>query len=86
MKREFFNPFKPHIVEFANGKFAVRKLTMSGWKFYDSQRVKEDDYWWWDNVHNKWFQVDTKEMAQSLLEIISLRATISSKKITKVHQ
>jgi hypothetical protein len=28
---KFYNPFKPHIVQFANGKFAVRKWFF-GWE------------------------------------------------------
>lgn len=27
----FWNPFKPHIVEFGTGGFAIRKLTWAGW-------------------------------------------------------
>jgi hypothetical protein len=85
-----FNPFKPHIVEFASGKFAVRKFKFPFWRYYDNQtsKLNNKDYWWSDlenNLRHR-YEVDTLEMAQILLEMCQLRKTIQSKKILKVYQ
>ena len=86
--KKVFNPFRPHIVEFENGKFAVRKLKFLWWHYYDNQKHKKEDYWWWstDEDCRRWYQVDTLEMAQTLLEMSQLRKQINSKKIVRVIQ
>ena len=83
-----FNPFKPHIVEFSNGMFAVRKFSFPFWHYYDNQKMKKDDYWWHgaSETAAKYYQVDTLEMAQTLLEMCQLRKQINSKKIVRVIQ
>jgi len=51
---KFYNPYKPHIAQFKDGKFAVRKLTNSGWGFISHDlRDDYDDYWWCvaENIH-----------------------------------
>lgn len=41
-----YNPFKPHVVLFDNGKFGVRKLEFwSGWVYFD-QTSNRDEHWW----------------------------------------
>lgn len=82
-----FNPFKPHIVEFASGKFAIRKFTWC-WKYYDNQRGKSDEYWWFDpnSEFKHRYEVDSIEIATTLLEICNLRKTIQSRKVLKVYQ
>lgn len=86
--KKVFNPFRPHIVEFENGKFAVRKLKFLWWHYYDNQKHKKEDYWWlsFDEDCRRWYQVDTLEMAQTLLEMSQLRKQINSKKIVRVIQ
>lgn len=43
---KFYNPFLPHVVEFRNGTYAVRKLSIfwMGWCYKDLKTNK--DYWW----------------------------------------
>lgn len=40
---KLYNPFKAHIVEFANGTFAIRRLGFMGFEYAD----KIDNYWWY---------------------------------------
>jgi len=43
---QLYNPFKPHIVQFNNGKYGVRKLSpilLFGWMYFDQQSA---NYWW----------------------------------------
>lgn len=41
-----YNPFKPHVVLFNNGKFGVRKLGFwFCWRYLD-QTTSGDGYWW----------------------------------------
>lgn len=46
--KRFYNPFKLHICQLMNGKYAVRKLTLIGWEYLDStsHNGKRDNYWW----------------------------------------
>ena len=88
MKTNFYNPFKPHIVEYTNGTFAVRKLTVFGWAYYDNQKVKRDDYWWTpfsSEDAKQWYLLDSLDMAQTLLEMSQLRKTIKSKQIKRIY-
>jgi hypothetical protein len=40
---KFYNPFKAHVVLLVStGRFAVRKLTLIGWKYLDL----DGSYWW----------------------------------------
>lgn len=40
---KFYNPFKPHIVQFGSGKYAVRRLTLLvGYQYID----RDTTYWW----------------------------------------
>ncbi len=36
-----FNPFKPHVVQFNNGKYGVRR-----WRFGWEYRSSTNSYWW----------------------------------------
>ena len=40
--------FKPHIVKFEDGEYAIRKCTLFGWRFRSLYNT-----WWWDkyNLH-----------------------------------
>jgi hypothetical protein len=82
------NPFRAHIVEFGNGKFAVRKFSFPYWKYYDNQKASKEDYWWngFTETSRKFFEVDTLEIAQTLLEMLELRKQVTSGKVVKVYQ
>lgn len=42
---KFYNPFKPHVVMFNNGKFGLRKYEMwTGWLYYD--QTNHQVHWW----------------------------------------
>lgn len=66
-----YNPFRPHIVQFHDGKYAVRcwKLDHFGWGYFDNQRYCRDNYWWSARAAYKWAVVDTLERAQELLSL-----------------
>lgn len=66
---KFYNPFRPHVVELSNGKFAVRRLGDSGWKYFDNQRHRAEHYWWCDLQFAHNFAVDSLEHAQELCEL-----------------
>jgi hypothetical protein len=82
------NIFRPHIVEFANGKFAVRKFSFPFFKYYDNQKASTEDYWWNGITQSsrKFFEVDNLLVAKTLLEMIELRKQVGSNKVVKVHQ
>jgi hypothetical protein len=42
---KFYNVFKPHLVQFKNGKYAIRRFfILGGWEYRDS--VYKDNLWW----------------------------------------
>lgn len=89
MKAKFYNPFRPHIVEFDNGTFAVRKLTLIGWAYYDNQKIGKDNDYWWSSFSNDtavlYYTAESLDMAITLLEMLNLRKTIKSKRVKKVY-
>lgn len=86
--RKFINPFKPHIVELESGKFVVRRHALLGWEYYDNQKVKKDDYWWNDyhSTYAQYYEVDSFQEAELLMELISIRKQIKSRRAVKVWQ
>ena len=32
---QIYNPFKPHLCQFSNGLYGVRKLSLDGWAYFD---------------------------------------------------
>ncbi len=43
---KLYNPFKPHVVKFSNGKYGLRKLNLfGGYEFFGQ---KHCNYWWHD--------------------------------------
>ena len=40
-----FNPFKPHKVQFSNGKYGIRRWRL-GWEYLD---LMTHEYWWGKN-------------------------------------
>jgi hypothetical protein len=83
-KLNFYSPFVPHIVEFPSGRFAVRKW-LFGWKYYDSQKFKKDDYWWDSDDNEKFYKVESLEEAKLLLDVVKLRKQVSSNKPIRIH-
>lgn len=43
-----FNPFKPHICEFATGGFAVRRFSLAflSWEYLDRDTIRFSHTWW----------------------------------------
>lgn len=89
-KINWFNPFRAHIVEFNNGKFAVRRLRL-GYQYYDNQKIgkdKDNDYWWnsYTEGNNRYFLLDTLEGAKLVLEMYQLRTVIKSRQVTRIYK
>ena len=66
---KFYNPFKPHIVQFANGKFAVRKWRVL-WLYKENYTFSFDEVFWWNTEENvqKFCTVNTYGEAFTLLK------------------
>lgn len=72
---KIYNPFKPHIVEFENGKFAVRKIGFPfgfGFAVYKGVKLaggKDRYFWWYDNTaeYAHRYQLESIEQAKVLL-------------------
>ncbi|ASJ79230.1 hypothetical protein P26059A_0078 [Curvibacter phage P26059A] len=44
--KRFYNPFKPHIVQFSNDEYAIRRWAL-GWEYLDTDiRGSYAGYWW----------------------------------------
>ncbi len=54
---KFYNPFKPHIVEYAPGVFAVRKLP-----WYFLIRLVDQNYWIYKDYKCKWYHLSFDSM------------------------
>lgn len=80
---KFYNPFKAHIVQFANDKFAVRKLSGFFWLYKENTTYKSDDIYWWYDMSSviKWCMVDTLEEAKALRE----KQKINPRKTRVIH-
>lgn len=81
-----YNPFKPHIVELYSGKFAVRKLTTTGWDYFDNQKRYRDYFWWTvPEYQHKHCYVDTLVEAESIFEFSKVKP-VEGSKVLKVYQ
>jgi hypothetical protein len=70
---KFYNIFKPHIVEFADGNFAVRKRGWCGlmWVYKDRAAWLGgffEDIMWWPIAHIDHAKVNTFERAVEVME------------------
>ncbi len=65
---KFYNPFKAHIVQFFNGKYAVRRWSVLGWVYKEHTTYGNDNIYWWNAMEyvKKWCMVDTLEEAKAL--------------------
>ena len=86
---KFYNPFKAHIVEFADGTFAVRKRGWCGliWVYKDSHgwRYSENsEIQWWSATYLRHCKVETYETA---LRVLVLRKPSGQhpNKVVQVH-
>lgn len=83
---KFYNPFKPHIVEFTDGTFAVRKRGWLGiiWLYKDSNGWSSSttsDIQWWTNDYLKHCKVKTYNEA---VKVLALTRKINPDKVVRV--
>ena len=80
---KFYNPFKPHIVQFADGKFAVRRWSVFLWEYKEHSAFRSDAAYWWNTAEcvRKWCCVDTHEEAAILRD----KDRIKTNKVVKVY-
>jgi hypothetical protein len=85
---KFYNPFKAHIVEFANAKFAVRRLALVGfyWEYKENITFSSEDVYWWNWIEHthRWCCVDTYEQAIALRDKVHIKQ-VKPTKVAKVH-
>lgn len=81
---KLYNPFKAHIVQFANGKFAVRKWR-GFWIYKEVTTYSTDETFWWINIDNvqKFATVNTYEEAVVLLD--KKHVKVDPMKVVKVY-
>jgi hypothetical protein len=65
---KFYNPFKPHIVQLSNGKYAVRRWSLLAWEYKESWTLPGTDCYWWNSMEHvqKWCTVKSLEEAKAL--------------------
>lgn len=80
---KFYNPFKAHIVQFDDGKFAVRRWSVLAWEYKEYITYGNDAIYWWNAMEyvKKWCMVDTLEQAKALRE----KCKIEAKKVQVIH-
>ena len=83
---KFYNPFKPHIVEFADGTFAVRKRGWLGFMWTYKDRMgwcssSDSNIQWWLTDYLKHCKVNTFEQA---VEVMSIKKKINPDKVVRV--
>lgn len=80
---KLYNPFKAHIVQFADGKFAVRRWSVLAWEYKERIVFNNDVAYWWNTMEyvRKWCCVDTHEQAAILRD----KQFIKPNKVVKVY-
>lgn len=83
---KFYNPFKPHIVEFADGTFAVRKRGWLGfmWTYKDRNGWSystTSDIQWWLNDYLRHCKVGTYDEA---VKVMSMSKKSKPAKVVRV--
>ena len=83
---KFYNPFKPHVVQFSNGKYDVRRWSILMWEYKDHTTLAKEDVYWWSNIDFtfNWCCVDTYEQAAVLRDKVHVKAP-RLMKVEKVH-
>lgn len=81
---KIYNPFKAHIVQFANGKFAVRKWKAL-WVYKETETFRNEEIFWWNSLENahKFCTVDTFEQAVALRDKVQIK--YDPKKVVEVY-
>jgi hypothetical protein len=82
---KFYNPFKAHIVQFDNGKYAVRRWCVA-WEYKEHITLSNEDIYWWNTMEyaKRWCMVDTLEQAQALRDKVHVKKS-NANKVVKVH-
>jgi hypothetical protein len=82
---KFYNPFKPHIVQFADGKFAVRRRCFIGWEYKERVTFKNEDVYWWylTEYAKRHCTVDTYEEAVALRDKVHVK--FDPEKVVRVY-
>lgn len=84
MKFKFYNPFKAHVVELANGEFAVRKGSGFLWEYMEHTTSPYGITWWYGDEYVKLrCIVDTLEKAISLRDYVKNK--VNPMKAVKIH-
>lgn len=83
---KLYNPFKAHIVQFENAKFAVRRFRLSGWEYKEHTTFSKEDVYWWNWIEHTyhWCCVDTYEQAVALRDKVQIKQ-VPATKVSKVH-
>lgn len=83
---KFYNPFKPHIVQFADGKFAVRRWSILAWEYKEHTTFSKDDVYWWNWIEftQNWCHVETYEQAVALRDKVHVKKPKATE-VVKVH-
>lgn len=77
---KLYNPFKAHIVQSADGRYAVRRHCLIGWEYKDNGKVSCSTAWWYVLEYaKKWCFVDTLE------EAIALRDKLKKEQFKVIH-
>ncbi len=83
---KLYNPFKFHPAQFSNGKFGVRKLSITGFDYLDmcckftTYKSVAEPTWFRDEYIVEYCMVDTKEQAIKQLErFLFIRSNIKVK-------
>jgi hypothetical protein len=80
---KFYNPFKAHIVQFSNGKYAIRRWSVLSWEYKEHTTYGKESVYWWTAMEyvKKWCMVDTLEEAKALRD----KRKIKVKKVQVIH-
>lgn len=84
---DFYNPFKPHIVERHDGQFQVRKFALLlGWRYLG---LDDAEFWWSsDNIE---YSIGTKEACLKAISYLGNMAKAEEEmnkasEVKKVHK
>jgi hypothetical protein len=76
-----YNPFKPHLCQFNNGTYGIRKLSALFWIYLDADDYRS--YWWYGQPYvMRWATFPTLTKAQEALAAHQLK-THNTKNFSK---
>lgn len=73
-----YNPFKPHIVEFEDGMFGIRRLTLKGYNFLDLTLKLE---YWYSKAGFLCKTHNTDKISKKMAELIMNKPTFKVKRV-----